>query len=90
MKHIIDLFNCYSEILELNIPYNPEIYLSDSESIASNFNRAVIEFSDLTHVFRTRKEIRRVQVPVQLRIPIPTIGYRKRVLQEGWILDNNK
>lgn len=87
LKDIIDLFDTYSKILELNTPYNPEIYLSGSESGIFDFNRAIIESSDLTHVFRTKKEIRRVQVS-QPGMPIPTIGYQERILQEGWILDN--
>ena len=89
LKDIVDLFNAYSKILELNIPYNPEIYLSGSESGTFDFNRAIIESSDLTHVFRTKKEIRRVQVPPQLGMPIPGVGYQERILQEGWILDNS-
>lgn len=89
LKDIIDLFDSYSEILELNIPYNPEKYLSGSESVTSDFNRAIIESSDLSHVFRTSKEIKRVQVPPQPGIPIPTVGYQEIILQEGWILDNN-
>ncbi|RLF67654.1 MAG: serine protease [Thermoplasmata archaeon] len=88
LRDIIDLFNVYSQILELNTPYNPEIYLSESESGIFDFNRAIIESSNLTHVFRTKKEIRRVQVPPQPGMPIPAIGYQERILQEGWILDN--
>ena len=87
-KDIIDLFNIYSRILDLNTPYNPETYLSESESGVFDFNRAIIESSDLTHVFRTKKEIKRVQVPPQPGIPMPTVGYQERILQEGWILDN--
>lgn len=88
LRNIIDLFNIYSRILELSIPYNPEMYLSESESGVFDFNRAIIESSDLTHVFRTRKEIRRVQIPQQPGIPLPTIGYQERILQESWVLDN--
>jgi len=85
---IIDLFTAYSKILELNTPYNPEIYLSEAESGVFDLNRAIIESSALTHAFRTRKEIRRVQLSSQAGIPIPTIGHQERILQEGWILDN--
>jgi len=88
LKNIIDLFSVYSEILELNLPYNPEIYLSGKESGVFDFNRAIIESYNLTHVFRTKKEIRRIQVPPQPTMPLPTIGYQERILQEGWVLDN--
>lgn len=90
LTDIVDLFTAYSEILELNKPYNPEIYLSpDSSSGVFGFNRAIIESYDLTHVFKTKKEIKRVQVPPQPGVPVPTIGYQERILEEGWVLDNN-
>jgi hypothetical protein len=89
LKNIIELFNVYAEILELNQPYNPEIYLAGSESGIFDFNRAIIESFNLTHVFRTKKEIRKVLVPPQPGIPLPTVGYQEIILQEGWILDNN-
>jgi len=89
LRDVMKLFTAYSKILELNIPYNPEIYLADSESGVFDFNRAIIESHGLTHVFRTKKEIKRVQVPPQPNVPIPRIGYQERILQEGWIVDNN-
>jgi len=89
LKNITNLFKIYSEILELDVPYNPEMYLSGSEVTTSEFNRAIIESNGLTHVFRTIMEIKRVEVPPQPNIPVPTIGYQERILQEGWILDNN-
>lgn len=89
IRDIVDLFNAYSDIFELNTTYNPEIYLSGSDSGVFDFNRGMIESIGLTHVFRTKKEIRRVQVPPQPEMPIPTIGYQERILEEGWIVDNN-
>jgi hypothetical protein len=89
IRDIVDLFNAYSDIFELNTTYNPEIYLSGSDSGVFDFNRGMIESIGLAHVFRTKKEIRRVQVPPQPEMPIPTIGYQERILEEGWIVDNN-
>ena len=89
IRDIVDLFNAYSDIFELNTTYNPEIYLSGSDSGVFDFNRGMIESIGLAHVFRTKKEIRRVQVPPQPEMPIPTIGYQERILDEGWIVDNN-
>ncbi|MEM0134817.1 MAG: hypothetical protein QXU18_06255 [Thermoplasmatales archaeon] len=87
LRDIIELFTAYSRILELNVPYLPEMYLSDSEFGIFDFNRALLESFNFTHVFRTKKEIRKVQVPPQPGTPIPTIGYQERILQEGWVLD---
>lgn len=84
---IIKLFTGYNDIMKLDIPYNPETELSTIDSGDFSFNRALIESRDLTHVFRTTKEIKRVQVS-QPGIPIPVIGYQERILQEGWFEDN--
>jgi hypothetical protein len=86
-KLIIDLYNIYAKIHELSIPYNPEMYLSGSDSGVFDFNRGIIESNELTHVFRTRKELRRVQVP-QPGLPVPVIAYQERVLLEEWMEDN--
>lgn len=87
LKDIIELFNAYSEILEMNMPYSPEIYLTDTDTKSVFFNRAIIESSDCTYVYRTKKEIRRIQIFIQPNLP--QIGYQERILQESWILDND-
>jgi len=84
---IIDLFNAYNDILMMDKPYNPEVILGADNQKVSEFNRAIIESVNLTHVFRTKKEIRRVEVS-QPGIPHPVIGYQERGLQEEWIEDN--
>lgn len=87
-KFIIDLFNVYNDILELDVQYNPELYLSTSDSGTIDFNRGIIESIGVLHVYRTRREIKRVEIP-QSGIPLPVIGYQERTLQEGWIEDNS-
>jgi hypothetical protein len=84
---IIELFEMYTKLHELDIPYNPEMYLSASDSGVFNFNRAIIESINLTHVFRTRKELRRVPIQQQ-GIPMPAIAYQERLLSEEWVEDN--
>jgi len=86
-KSIIALFDAYNDILELNIPYNPELYLSTSDSGIFDFNRGIIESNSLTHIYRTKREIKRVEIS-QPGIPVPVIRYQERVLQEGWVEDN--
>ena len=84
---IVDLFNEYDRILQLGEPYNPETVLGLSESGTIVFNRGIIESLDGTHVFKTNKEIRRAEIR-QPGVPIPVFGYQERILQEGWMLDN--
>jgi len=86
---IVGLFEAYSEMLMLNDPYNPEVVLGTENQKTVVFDRAVIESPNLTHVFRTTKEIKRVQMPISPAPGIPPgIGYQERVLKEGWEIDN--
>jgi len=80
---IINLFSGYNGIMKLDTPYNPETELSTTDSGTFSFNRAIIESCNLTHVFRTTKEIKRVQFQ-QPGIPISVSGYQERILKEGW------
>ncbi|VVB64277.1 Serine dehydrogenase proteinase [uncultured archaeon] len=88
---IAELLNAYTKLHELNIPYNPEMYLSASDSGIFDFNRGIIESNDLTHVYRTRKELKRAQIMQQMQpggVPLPVTAYQERIMQEGWIEDN--
>jgi hypothetical protein len=84
---LMELFKEYNDIMKLDTPYNPETELSTIDSGTFSFNRALIESYDLTHVFRTTKEIKRVQIQ-QPGIPIPVTGYQERILKEGWFEDD--
>ncbi len=87
-KLIIDLLEAYNDILMMDKPYNREIVLGADNEKISDFNRAIIESIDLTHIFRTTKEIKRTKV-TQANIPEPIEGYQERTLREEWIEDNN-
>jgi len=88
LNDIVSLFNVYSKILELNIPYTPEMYLSDADVTECSFNRAIIESVGLTHVFKTTKEITRVRAQQQGVLTPTIVGYHERILREGWILED--
>ena len=86
---IWQLHKDYEEQLQLNEPYNPEKVLGTSPSLTASFDRAVIESLKKdgalrTHVFRTEKEVRRVQ-STQAGIPFPVVGIQERLLAEHWV-----
>ncbi len=87
-EYIINLFYAYNDIIMMDKPYHPEVILGEENVKIVNFNRAVIESLNLTHVYRTKKEIKRLQVS-QAGIPHPSIIYQERILQEEWVEDNN-
>jgi hypothetical protein len=87
-EKIVKLYTEYDAMLELSAPYYPEMILGNADTAVGSFNRAIIESDNLTHVFRTIKEIKRVLLGPPT-VPAPTIGYQERILSEGWMLDNN-
>ncbi len=87
-QKIIDLFNEYSALLNIQVPYNQEGFLGKDNVSTGNFNRAIVETAGLSHVFRTTKEVKRVQMQMP-GLPMPTTGFQERISFEGWIVDNN-
>jgi hypothetical protein len=86
---IWNLYKDYAEQLQLSIPYNPEAFLRAGDSATTTFDRAVIESlrqdgSLRSHVFRTEKEIKRVQA-TQPGIPFPVVGYQERIIADHWV-----
>ncbi len=87
---IWNLYKDYEQQLQLNVPYNPEAVLGPSgSSSTATFDRAVIESlkedgSSRTQVFRTEKEIRRVQ-STQPGIPFPMVGIQERNIVDQWV-----
>jgi len=86
-ENIVKLYQEYDKLLNLSVPYHPETVLGAANVTTSEFNRAIMESDDLTHVFRTVKEVKRVELP-QPGIPIPVTGYQERILSEAWVEDN--
>jgi hypothetical protein len=86
-QKITTLFSEYSSLLNLNTSYTPEEVLAGKSEGVGQFDRAIIESRDMTHVFRTKKAIKRVEV-VQPGTLVPVVGYQERILSEGWFEDN--
>jgi len=86
-KYIIQLYQEYDTLLQLSVPYHPETILGTNDVATGIFNRAIIESDNLTHVFRTTKEITRVSLAPPT-VPAPTTGYQEKTLDERWLLDD--
>jgi radical SAM superfamily enzyme len=80
-KLVMDLFLAYSDEMELYTAYSPEVALGTQTTKAVVFDRAFIESTDVTYVFRTRREIKRLQVK---REGVPLDAFQQRTLEEGW------
>jgi len=85
---IVSLLGAYNDIIMMDTPYNPEVVLGTDDGKVSDFNRAIIESMDLTHTYRTKKEIKRLEI-TRPETPHPVIACQERLLQDEWIEDNN-
>jgi hypothetical protein len=85
---ILELYKQYDDLLQLSKPYHPEQILKGEAKVTGNLDRAIVETVDLTHVFRSKREVSRVELtPPQ--VPIPQTVYAERDLGEGWETDNS-
>jgi hypothetical protein len=87
LASIVNLFNEYNDIMRIDTPYNPEALLGTSNQGNFTFNRAIIEVPNSTDVYRTTKEIQRIQMQ-QPGVPVPVFGFQERLLQDEWLEDN--
>jgi hypothetical protein len=83
-KLIIELFNAYNEMLLLDKPYNMETALGIKDKVDIDLDRAIIESTNYTHIFRTSRELKRIQA-TQPGIPGPMMAYQDRIYEESWI-----
>lgn len=89
-RAVLDLFNEYQNMLSLRSPYNQQGFLGTQNILTGNFDRAIIESADLTHVYRTTKTVQKVQVQQPgLPISVPVTGFQETVSFEGWVQDNS-
>lgn len=85
---IVSLYKQYDELMQLSVPYHQEQVLGNQDSVIAVFNRGIIESSDLTHVFRSRREVKRTEFGPPI-VPTPQQGYAERDLGERWETDNS-
>jgi hypothetical protein len=87
-EKILQLFEQYSELLKLTSPYSHEVELATNTEVTSTFYRCIVESTDLTHVYSTQANIRRVEIRQQ-NMPVPIPQYISTPLSEAWF-ENNK
>lgn len=88
-KKILALFEEYSSLLSLRDPYNADGFLGDDQMKTGNFNRAIVETTALTHLFRTIRVVQRLQMMQVPGVPGPTAAIQERSTFESWIADSN-
>lgn len=83
---VLELFDAYNDIIMMDKPYNPEVILGEENLKTEQFDRAMIETENLTHVFRTIKQLRRIDFTKAGEPPQMLI--QERILKEEWVEDN--
>jgi len=86
MSLILTLFNLYNNIIKMDTPFHPEVSLGTASQKTEAFNQAIIESNELTHIYRTTKEIKRVLME-QPGVPFKAPAYQEIILQQGWVED---
>ena len=86
-KKIMELFYDYSNRMELATPYNQEVVLGNQTTRVIELDRAFIETTERTYVFRTKREVKRFKTAQQ---GVPMEGFQEKVMHEGWQLDQRK
>lgn len=84
---ILSLFIEYQQLLELANPHSAEIAIGEGDEARRSFDRAIIESIDLTHVFRSNRIYRRVNIPIP-NTQITTPQVIEGIINEGWVEDN--
>lgn len=78
---MMSLFQAYAEDLQLRTAYSPETLLGSQSTKVTTLDRAFIESTDKTFVFRTKREVKRTQIK---KDGIPIEVFQERALEEGW------
>ena len=87
-QKILALFEEYSNLLELRQPFNPEVYVGANQQATCTLNRAIVESTEHTTVFRTIMELERVQMQMQMMgVPGLRPAFQERRTFESWITD---
>ncbi len=83
---MLALFQEYTHLLQLRDPYNPEKSLGPNPQATETFDRAVVESTETTTVFRTVRELERIQMQVP-GMPVLRPAVQERTTFESWIED---
>jgi hypothetical protein len=81
-KRMMALFHAYAEDLKLNATYSPDAELGNQSTRIANFERAFIESSDRSFVFKTKRELKRIKLTKE---GIPFEAFQERLIEEGWM-----
>lgn len=84
---IVNLYSEYDKLLQLSLPYHPEQILNGETKAKASLIRGIVETKDLTHVFRTVQEVKKVVVKPPV-VPEPQDVYMEQKMSECWELDN--
>lgn len=83
-RQLVSLLKEFSGTMELQSPYSAETVLGGDSTKTATLDAAFIESSDMTFVYRFKKELKRIKATQQ---GLPVEGIHERILQQGWLLE---
>ena len=81
---LVSLLREFSELMLLQTPYNADAILGADSTKTATFDSAFIESTDMTFVFRTKKELKKIKATHQ---GMPLEAVQERILHQGWVLE---
>ncbi len=77
-------FQRYSDVMDLNNPYNPGIVLGHQNEATVKIESAFIESRDHGFAYSVEKDVRKVMPGQFPGMPIMGIGFTEQILNQGW------
>lgn len=85
---IMNLYHEYSQVLQLDVPYNKETALGKDREKTITIHRSIIESEHLTHTYSTTIRLNRVQVN-DPQTDTPLKATTSVLIKEEWLQNND-
>lgn len=82
-----NLYKQYEDEMEINRFFHPESALAQNPDQEFTFSRAIIESTEKTFVYQTKKVFKAISVPSAPGGPI-TVHIQENILSDGWVVVN--
>ena len=88
MFDVMSLYDEYNQLLRLDIPYNNETALGESDEATLKLHKCVIESEGLAHTYSTHVKIKRVHLK-DVQTGISATKYQSISLREEWMQNDD-
>jgi len=87
-KLVWELYKLYTNELELDKPFSPEVFLGSENNKIGDFKRVYLESIKRTDIYITKKRIKRTQIQLP-GVPTPQSAFQEELIFQGWTTEKN-